>query len=149
MGCGVVEGHLEIAQPKKSSKLHPTNVVRQKIIPMTALAHSMLMGLIKTNDCLALNDSFTRKQCDQQFNATRAVWPVWAFLKLLASKFAFKRSLKHFMTIWDILKRSTYVKTAVAYIWATFGKIWLYFPKSGLTGLHICVNYSIFGNLQQ
>ena len=73
MGCGVVEGHLEIAQPKKSSKLHPTNVVRQKIIPMTALAHSMLMGLIKTNDCLALNDSFTRKQCDQQFNATRAV----------------------------------------------------------------------------
>ena len=53
------------------------------------------------------------------------------------------------MTIWDILKRSTYVKTAVAYIWATFGKIWLYFPKSGHTGLHICVNYSIFGNLQQ
>ena len=57
-----------------------------------------------------------------------AVWPNWAIFESFWQKNCYCKSspniIRHFGLIW---KRALWVKTAVATLWSTFGKIWAKF----------------------
>ena len=71
--------------------------------------------------------NLTCKQCDQRLGD---------FLKFLATRFLAKEAQNYWQLLGYFEKPYSFVKTALATFWATFGKIGLLFtPTSGHTGI--------------